>query len=229
MIAASGITTRSKLPSALAYEDEVNTFTQNQRIPDGAVGTPSLTHTSQTTTGLYFPTTNQVALTNNGTQRFRTTTAGAFVTGSLTVSGPLTLGTTGIGATLNMSVTTTPQVLEVTQAPCTINLTNQGAFGLTSGRFYIIQDTARLLAGGTPLTINPFSFSGLGFDTINEADGAQGVWNDLDTPATGPGGAGAVCATTGGTWLLTPAYLDPAVAGGGLGGWDLQLIAAGAY
>lgn len=128
-----------------------------------------------------------------------------------------------------MSVTTTPQILEVTQAPCTINLTNQGAFAQTSGRSYIIHDPARLLAGGTPLTINPFALAGTGFDTINEADGVQGAWNDLDTPAVGPGGAGAVCATTGGVWLLLPAYRDPAVANGGLGGWDLQLIAAGAY
>ena len=50
-------------------------------MADGAVGAPAITHASQATTGLYFPTTNQVAIANAGTQRFRTTTAGAVVTG----------------------------------------------------------------------------------------------------------------------------------------------------
>jgi len=61
-----------------------NTFTGVQTLTAGAVGAPALT-LGDAATGIYRSALNEFAITNNGTQRFRTTTSGAVVTGNLNV------------------------------------------------------------------------------------------------------------------------------------------------
>jgi len=61
-----------------------NTFTGVQTLTAGAVGAPAIT-LGDAATGIYRSALNEVAITNNGTQRFRTTTSGAVVTGNLNV------------------------------------------------------------------------------------------------------------------------------------------------
>ena len=60
----------------------------------GTVGLPSLTTTSDTDTGLYFPAANQVALTANGTQVLRVSHNGSTgtttATGDVSISGSVT-------------------------------------------------------------------------------------------------------------------------------------------
>lgn len=77
-----------------------DTMTGALTLPAGTVSAPALTF-GDSTTGLYRSATNEFAITNNGTQRFRTTTSGAVVTGTLTVgagviqdygSGQLSIG-----------------------------------------------------------------------------------------------------------------------------------------
>lgn len=62
-----------------------NTFTGIQTLPAGSLAAPSLT-LGDSGTGLYRSALNEFAITNNGTQRFRTTTTGAVVTGTLNVN-----------------------------------------------------------------------------------------------------------------------------------------------
>jgi hypothetical protein len=77
-----------------------NTFTGVQTLPAGTVSAPAAT-LGDSGTGIYRSATNEFAITNNGTQRLRTTTSGVTVTGTLTVgtgsiqdlgSGQLLLG-----------------------------------------------------------------------------------------------------------------------------------------
>lgn len=63
-----------------------NTFTGIQTLPAGTVSAPVLT-LGDSGTGLFRTALNEFAITNNGTQRFRTTTTGAVVTGILNVTG----------------------------------------------------------------------------------------------------------------------------------------------
>ena len=63
-----------------------NTFTGIQTLPAGTVAAPSLT-LGDSGTGLFRTALNEFAITNNGTQRFRTTTTGAVVTGIMNVTG----------------------------------------------------------------------------------------------------------------------------------------------
>jgi hypothetical protein len=61
-----------------------NTFTGVQTLTAGAVGAPSIT-LGDAATGIYRSALNEFAITNNGTQRLRTTTSGAVITGALNV------------------------------------------------------------------------------------------------------------------------------------------------
>jgi hypothetical protein len=61
-----------------------NTFTGVQTLTAGAVGAPSIT-LGDAATGIYRSALNEFAITNNGTQRLRTTTSGAVITGTLNV------------------------------------------------------------------------------------------------------------------------------------------------
>lgn len=54
------------------------------RFGDGSAATPGVGFTSQTNTGLFRPATSVLALSVNGTERLRLTTAGAQLTGLLT-------------------------------------------------------------------------------------------------------------------------------------------------
>jgi hypothetical protein len=63
-----------------------DTMTGTLTLPAGTVSAPALTF-GDSTTGIYRSASNEVAITNSGTQRFRTTTSGAVVTGTLTVGG----------------------------------------------------------------------------------------------------------------------------------------------
>jgi len=77
-----------------------DTMTGVLRLPAGTVSAPAAT-LGDSGTGIYRSATNEFAITNNGTQRLRTTTSGVTVTGTLTVgagniqdlgSGQLSLG-----------------------------------------------------------------------------------------------------------------------------------------
>jgi hypothetical protein len=62
-------------------------------ITDGTVGSPSLSFSSEPTTGIYRPATGQFGITVQGTQRFRATSSGIVVTGTGTFSGGVLGGT----------------------------------------------------------------------------------------------------------------------------------------
>ena len=72
--------------SGTAWNDLASSYSVNiagtVTAPAGAVGTPSLTFAGSTTTGLYSPGTNQVALAVAGTQRMLVTSAGRFSFGA---------------------------------------------------------------------------------------------------------------------------------------------------
>jgi hypothetical protein len=52
-------------------------------LPDGAVGTPSLTNTGDLNTGLYFPAADEVALSAGGALKLKALSAGVEVTGTI--------------------------------------------------------------------------------------------------------------------------------------------------
>ena len=87
-IAASGITTRTKLPSAIAYEDEANTFTADQTV--GAGGTGAVTRVIVVNSGNSGASTSGVILKRNSVQELSITADGTncFV-GSAVASRPL--------------------------------------------------------------------------------------------------------------------------------------------
>jgi hypothetical protein len=62
------------------------------KIVDGSVTSPGLAFNSESSTGVYRPSTNVLALTVAGTQRLRLTTAGVVVTGTHSVSGNASVG-----------------------------------------------------------------------------------------------------------------------------------------
>jgi hypothetical protein len=67
-----------------------DTMTGVLTLPAGTVSAPALTF-GDSTTGIYRSASNEIAITNSGTQRFRTTTSGAVVTGTFTIgSGAIT-------------------------------------------------------------------------------------------------------------------------------------------
>jgi hypothetical protein len=77
-----------------------DTMTGVLTLPAGTVSAPALTF-GDSTTGIYRSASNEIAITNSGTQRLRTTTSGVTITGTLTVgagsiqdlgSGQLILG-----------------------------------------------------------------------------------------------------------------------------------------
>jgi hypothetical protein len=67
-----------------------DTMTGALTLPAGTVSAPAL-NLGDSGTGIYRSATNEFAITNNGTQRLRTTTSGVTVTGTLTIgSGGIT-------------------------------------------------------------------------------------------------------------------------------------------
>ena len=67
LIASSGITTRSKLPSALAYEDEANIYTLDQTFSAGILSGGKITVTGDITPTQLIANTNDYAPTNFAT------------------------------------------------------------------------------------------------------------------------------------------------------------------
>jgi hypothetical protein len=65
----------------------------NIQLADGNVGSPSLSFSNESTTGVYRPGAGQFGVSVLGTQRFRATTAGIVVTGTGTFSGGVLGGT----------------------------------------------------------------------------------------------------------------------------------------
>jgi hypothetical protein len=91
-----------------------NTFTGIQTLTAGTVSAPALT-LGDAATGIFRSALNEVAITNNGTQRFRTTTSGVTITGGCTIgagvisdlgSGQLTLSNGHYAAAFGFSATT---------------------------------------------------------------------------------------------------------------------------
>ena len=68
-VAASGITTRSKLPADVAYEDEANVFTAAQTFSAGTGALPSINFSGQTTDGLFSKSATQVGFAVDGVER----------------------------------------------------------------------------------------------------------------------------------------------------------------
>jgi len=73
---ADDIWTKAKLPAATAYEDEANTFSQNQsfqalvKLADGSAAAPSATFTSDPNTGLYNKGADQLGFATAGVEAF---------------------------------------------------------------------------------------------------------------------------------------------------------------
>lgn len=67
----------------IARTDAANTFTGIQSFPDGAAATPSIAHTSDDNTGMWFPAADTVAVSTAGTERMRIDSSGkVLVTGA---------------------------------------------------------------------------------------------------------------------------------------------------
>lgn len=191
----------------------------------GTAALPSYSFTSgRTGDGMYSAAAGSVGISASGAQRARVTAAGLAVTGSISASGPFISNLVGSTATLNLSLSATPNVIEITVANPVFNLPAI-SWGQLTTPVYFIRDSSRILA---TLTLNAAD-DGLGaFNSINEADLVKGAWNDSSIPATGPGGAGAVATGAGCDWMLTKALTNPGIAGA-YGGWIFTKHSAGAY
>jgi hypothetical protein len=65
--------------------------------PNGAVGTPSYSFAGDTNTGMYWVSADALGFSAGGTQRGRFTTAGLIVTGYVSTSGAVDIGTQALG------------------------------------------------------------------------------------------------------------------------------------
>ena len=116
-----------------------NTFTGVQTLTAGAVGAPAIT-LGDAATGIYRSALNEFAITNNGTQRLRTTTSGAVITGTLNVDAQnIYFGAAGTshGVTSNASTFTAlvangAAVVGGNQSHSAVSVISSWAFGFSS-------------------------------------------------------------------------------------------------
>jgi hypothetical protein len=105
-------------------------------IGSGMAGAPSMRFGADPTTGIYMPAYGQVGLTAQGVERFQVNSAGAAVTGTLTVSGNTTLtGTLTVSSLAVTSVTASGNIGAATMtttglmSPNTLNVVGTAAVG----------------------------------------------------------------------------------------------------
>jgi hypothetical protein len=116
-----------------------NTFTGVQTLTAGAVGAPSIT-LGDAATGIYRSALNEFAITNNGTQRFRTTTSGAVITGTLNVdsqniyftSSGSSYGVRSDGSTFSALVANGAAVVGGNQSHSAVSVISSWAFGFSN-------------------------------------------------------------------------------------------------
>jgi hypothetical protein len=110
-----------------------------QTLTAGAVGAPSIT-LGDAATGIYRSALNEFAITNNGTQRFRTTTSGAVITGTLNVdsqniyftSSGSSYGVRSDGSTFSALVANGAAVVGGNQSHSAVSVISSWAFGFSN-------------------------------------------------------------------------------------------------
>jgi hypothetical protein len=168
------------------------TLTGVATVPAGSVGTPSITTTGDTNTGIFFPAADTVAIATNGAERMRVSSVGRVGIGTNNPSSSLTVYIAG-------STTTTSIALDTDLAP---NLT--------------IRRIALTSAGGVPDATVNFAFvdrtfsnaSYLAFNTTLDNSnrnlermrifntGGVSIGNTTDPGATNLSVTGAISAAT---------------------------------
>lgn len=96
-------TTGVDVTGNLTASGEATAATQ-KLTTDGAAATPALARSTDLNTGLFFPGADQVALAAGGTKRIEANTAGAAITGNLSVTSDLSVtGAGSFGGVLSLS------------------------------------------------------------------------------------------------------------------------------
>lgn len=168
--------------------------------------------------GVYRHASQTLGFAANGVLRAAITSSGLASFYPLALYTGLWQQSQSIGSTLNIDPSSTPSVLVVSTATCTINLPQ-----VTWSTFpieYIIHDPLNLL--GT-LTINAWNDGVFDFNDINGASSTYGAWTDGFGFSVGPFGAAGSATDTGGLWRLASSKND--TGSGASGGWTFQKFA----
>ncbi len=121
---------------------------------------------------------------------------------------------TDIGATLNVTLGATPNVMVVTQASCTVNLPEVLWADTFSYELFIV-DPAGIL---TALNLVPKQGGAFGtYNDLNGDDATNGAWYRSAPSTTGPFGQYGVLTTPGGLWRISNSKIDTGT--GANGGW----------
>lgn len=201
-------------------ESKAGNLTLTDRLlhQNGSAAAPAIAPSARSTDGFYSPASNQIGVATDGVLRAAFTNNGLASFYPLALYTGLWQQTQNIGATLNVSTSTTPSVWVVTQATCTVNLPQ--VIWSTFPIEFLIDDRLNLL--GT-LTINAWNDGVFDFNDINGADGTYGAWTDGFGFSVGPFGAAATLTDTGGLWRMTSSKND--TGSGASGGWTIQKLA----
>lgn len=224
-----GITDTTKLVTTDTTQtiSGAKTFSAALLGPSGSAAAPAYAFSSASSSGMYFAS-SALRWAVSGTQYMSLNTVALAVTGNVVATGGVYSGLGVSGSSISLTGTS-PTNIEVTSAGAAITLF-QVAWGATATPAFRISDPQRLISGANPVTITPWTggvFTS-NFNSINEADGTNGVWDDTNG-GFGPTGVGyASLTTTGGVWQLTRIQTDPGVSGAS-GGWHLVLISSGGY
>lgn len=182
------------------------TLTGTLTLDDGAVGTPSLTFTGDTNTGVYSTGADNLSITTNGVQRVAVGTALTTVTTPLTVSGLVTANAGSGVPALTVAAGTT--LLKYTQVDGILKVPNS-----TSSRI-VFGDTATATLSSynfyfdsSPYLTARAKTSG---GTTTDAEFLWGGYNRLGSLVTTIRTDGVPTNTTD---LTTKSYVDTAVAG----------------
>lgn len=201
--------------------DAVSTFTAAPILPLGSTSSVSPRNPSNSNTGPYWPTATTFAAAAGGNQIWSISSVAMTVQRAMSVLGCFQLQGVNIGATLNLSLTTTPGILDISQATSTINLPQRAWTHIPA--MYYIRDTYGYLTGGGSLTLNAYDDSFGLFNDVNGKHPAFGVWSDTGGGAgLGPGGAAVTLTTQWQHWLLWGSRID--TGSGAFGGWNTAPI-----
>lgn len=168
--------------------------------------------------GIYRNAANQLGFAAASALKMSVTSAGVAALAPLAIYAGLWQQTQNIGATLNVSSSTTPSVLIPTQASCTINMPQ-----VTWTTFPIEFMVADILGVLSALTINAWNDGVFDFNDINGADATYGAWTDGFGFSVGPFGAAASLTDAGSLWRMSSSKND--TGSGASGGWTIQKLA----
>lgn len=198
--------------SALDFNNFARLDAANQFL-GGSASAVSIRFGSTAGTG-FFGTTASVSVAISGVTRVVFNVTGMNVTGSISPTGSVNSGLGDSGAHIVAGSTATPQqIIEITDANAVVEIV-QSAFGSTSGPIIRVRDPQGIWTGG-----HIEAKTGSPYNSINESDLVNGVWDD-GLGWVGPGGA-TYPVTAGHEYEIIKLRNDPGISFG-VGGWTVK-------